>query len=78
VRMRPQAGPAAEVKIGVDVHGQQAQPAKGFGRLSELMGMLAVVIQAGSGSPAAQPVSPACVMVCAWMRACGMPTTGWV
>jgi len=76
--MRPQAGPAAEVKIGVDVHGQQAQPAKGFGRLSELMGMLAVVIQAGSGSPAAQPVSPACVMVCAWMRACGMPTTGWV
>jgi hypothetical protein len=20
---------------------------------------------------------PACVMVCAWMRTCGMPTTGW-
>jgi hypothetical protein len=43
----------------------------------ELIEMLAVVVQAGYGSFAASRYRVR-VMVWAWMRACGMPMTGWV
>jgi hypothetical protein len=62
-------------RVGVHEPASRAGPGLAA-RPSELMEMLAVVVQAGYGSFAASRYR-ARVMVWAWVRACGMPTTGW-